>query len=385
MAETRGGPLTEKAQIRLCVVLPHVAQYFSPLFDALAKDPRIALQVVYASKAGLRPMFDAGFGREVAWDVPLVDGHPHVFLDDSSDSRGRVPLRSLPRLLSSVREADVVVIHGHASLLAWAAAVAAWLCKVPYLTRSDATQRTVRPHWDPRTLLAKWFARRSNGALASSERNAALQRELGSTYTPLVPLTVDVSRFAREARSVTRLEARRRLGLPDGPVVGYVGKFVAHKRIMDLVEAVHLMHPRPHLLFAGDGPLRGSLEQRADGEEGITILGFQNQLSMPAVLAALDVLVLPSDYEPWGLIVHEALSCGVVPVVSDMVGCGPEIVEGRGQIYPVADVHALAAAVSRALATDGEAFGEHVQAFIKQYSIEQTAQQYIDAVSAVAP
>lgn len=59
--------------------------------------------------------------------------------------------------------------------------------------------------------------------------------------------------------------------------------------------------------------------------------------------------MLPSDHEPWGLVVNEAMLAGVPPVVSDRVGCACDLVRGTGYIYPCGDTGALAAALHRAL------------------------------------
>ncbi len=83
------------------------------------------------------------------------------------------------------------------------------------------------------------------------------------------------------------------------------------------------------------------------------VAGFQNQTELPAWYAAADVLVLPSDGgETWGLVVNEALACGTPAVVSDAVGCAPDLALDRdpgrtGAVFAVGDPAALADAVER--------------------------------------
>ena len=77
----------------------------------------------------------------------------------------------------------------------------------------------------------------------------------------------------------------------------------------------------------------------------VTFGGFLNQTEMPQAYAASDCLVLPSDAgETWGLVVNEAMACGMPAIVSDQVGCGPDLVlEGRtGAVFPLGDMDALA-------------------------------------------
>ncbi len=79
------------------------------------------------------------------------------------------------------------------------------------------------------------------------------------------------------------------------------------------------------------------------------MVGFVNQSDMPATLVLGDILVLASEVEPRGLVVKEAMACGLLPVASARVGCAPDLVEGVGGTFPVGDVKALAAALDRAV------------------------------------
>jgi glycosyltransferase involved in cell wall biosynthesis len=117
---------------------------------------------------------------------------------------------------------------------------------------------------------------------------------------------------------------------------------------MDVLNAFSLANvPDSYLIFAGDGPLRSSLEHKAK-ELGIAhrirFLGFMNQSQLPSVYRAADLLVLPSYYEPFGLVVNEGMLCGLPVVVSDRVGAKFDLVRPgeNGYVFPVGNVNALA-------------------------------------------
>jgi glycosyltransferase involved in cell wall biosynthesis len=118
---------------------------------------------------------------------------------------------------------------------------------------------------------------------------------------------------------------------------------------LDLLEAFARANvPNSYLVFAGDGPLRTSIEQRAcelGVSERVHILGFVNQSQLPSVYCASDLLVLPSLYEPFGFVVNEAMLCGCPVAVSDRVGAKYDLVrQGEtGCIFATGDVDALAA------------------------------------------
>jgi glycosyltransferase involved in cell wall biosynthesis len=98
--------------------------------------------------------------------------------------------------------------------------------------------------------------------------------------------------------------------------------------------------------MVGDGELRPALEKlAAEAAPGrVKFLGFRNQSELPALYDLCDVFVLPSAFEPWGLVVNEVMNAGKTVVVSDQVGSGPDLVrEGEnGSIFPAGDVAALA-------------------------------------------
>jgi len=108
---------------------------------------------------------------------------------------------------------------------------------------------------------------------------------------------------------------------------------------------------------------------------------------MPAVYAAADVIVLPSDgLETWGLAVNEAMACGLPAVVSDAVGCGPDLVEQgvTGAVFPVAQIALLAAAMEAAISLDLTAVRQHLAARMQIYSPLGAAKGMMEAAAVLA-
>jgi len=131
-------------------------------------------------------------------------------------------------------------------------------------------------------------------------------------------------------------EARQRFNLhPERRRIVYSGRLVTQKRVDLLIDAFSKIAPqRPEwdLIIAGDGGLRDELTARVPAEirDRVRWLGFiddQNVLS--AVYRLSDVLVLPSDYEPWAVVINEAVAAGMAVVASDVVGAAQELVVDR--------------------------------------------------------
>jgi glycosyltransferase involved in cell wall biosynthesis len=102
------------------------------------------------------------------------------------------------------------------------------------------------------------------------------------------------------------------------------------------------------LIFAGDGPLYAQLQAEASAlgiASRVRFLGFVNQSQLPAIYKSADVMVLPSEYEPFAVVVNEAMCCGCPVIVSDQVGAARDLIAPiRPEfIFPCGDIDALAA------------------------------------------
>ena len=143
----------------------------------------------------------------------------------------------------------------------------------------------------------------------------------------------------------------------------------------------------PYLVIVGDGEERADLEARSAGIEGVRFCGFRNQSELPRFFDLASVFVLPSQHEPWGLIVNEVMNAGRAVIISDDVGCGPDLITDgvEGCVFPVGDIGALADALRRVLASDAEAaaMGDRARARIAGWSFEEDVQGLRRALAAV--
>lgn len=161
-----------------------------------------------------------------------------------------------------------------------------------------------------------------------------------------------------------------------------MGKLIALKGIPVLIEALARLAAfgrAVRLVVVGSGPLARELADMANARSlPATFVGFVNQARMPEVYAAADVLVLPSNSETWGLVVNEAFACRLPAIVSDRVGCAPDMITERltGTVVPVGDVERLADAIDHWTHV-------HNDAAIRR-ALEETTARYSPASSAKA-
>jgi glycosyltransferase involved in cell wall biosynthesis len=147
--------------------------------------------------------------------------------------------------------------------------------------------------------------------------------------------------------------------------------------------------PDAQLVFAGDGEMRHALERWADAHlrGRVTFLGFMNQSEIPVAYRSADLLVLPSSREPWGAVVNEAMNFGIPALVSDQVGCGPDLVTPgqTGDIFAASDQSSLARAL-RTLLKDTDALtamGLEARARIGRWGFAEAAAGLADALHAL--
>lgn len=370
---------------RLAVICSHPIQYYAPLFRELAKS--VDLHVYFAHKATPQQQADAGFGVGFEWDSDLVSGYSNSFLENVAADPGvhhfaGCDTPGVAAKLAAGGFGAVLVMGWH--LKTYLQAI--WAARrrgLPILVRGDSHLATPRHPLKRLTkeLLYPAFLRQFAAALYVGQRSRAYYEAY--RYPPFrlffSPHSVDTLWFATRASHAERVRQRAQIGVsPVTRVVLLAGRLVPFKRPLDLVEACAILRSRRadiHLLVAGDGELRGEIEERCR-QRGVplTMLGFRNQSQMPAAYAAGDVLVLPSDAsETWGLVVNEAIACGRPVLVSDGCGCALDIraSEGVGLTFRAGDVTDLADGLSRIL--QGSPDAEACARFSTAYGLAASA------------
>lgn len=274
---------------------------------------------------------------------------------------GALDLRHPHRIAHSKRQAaswivrdvlgagvDIVVCHGYRTLPYATALTVARLKRTQVILRSDTnidairgggrakrtTRRVVGRTLIPRDAIA-WTIGTKNAVFWSAEFGVA-QLELIPFDTPRLPGGIPPRARSRQIDDPLR--------------VLYVGRLVSRKRVEDAIAAARLVGDRiPWILtVVGRGPEQDHLRLLAAGDERIRFVGAIAHDDLGSYFAESDVLVLPSSYEPWGLVVNEALGFGLRVIASDAVGAAADLItDANGAVFPVGEVEALAAELIR--------------------------------------
>jgi glycosyltransferase involved in cell wall biosynthesis len=360
--ETLGEPAS------IAVVNSHPIQYFAPLYAYLNAATDVDVTVLYCTDIGLRRTGVTGFGQSFVWDIDLLHGYESIFLGRRARVRNAGGFFSLivPEIWTEIRSGkyDAVIIHGHRYAVYWLALLAAKVSGVKVMMRCETHLGLKRGRWKRllRRPLIGMLCLLCDRLLAIGTANRHFYRDLGVSEGKinLVPYTVDNERFIQasclsDAERLRKLDA---LGVaPDKPVLLYASKFQRRKHPDDVLRAAAELRKRGTeftLLMVGDGEMRNDLEQLARELhlDDVVFAGFINQSILPTIFGVSDVFVLPSEDEPWGLIVNEVMCAGLPIVVSDEVGCVPDLVVhgDNGFLFKAGDVAGLVDALQPLLA-----------------------------------
>ncbi|MCC6217538.1 MAG: glycosyltransferase family 4 protein [Polyangiaceae bacterium] len=295
-------------------------------------------------------------------------------------------LAALARLVAHFRRERFDLVHVHTPKASLVGALAARMAGVPHVVGTAHGLR-VPVAGDPATR-AGWIA--AERAIASlvdvllveSREDAAAAPRLGLRPRREVRWIgggIDLVRFSPSARAAElRAGVREELGVPPGAlVVGFVGRLVEEKGVLDLVRAIGTVRqriPGAHALIVGAPDLekadavRVTAGVRSGPREGCTFTGLRHDVER--LHAAFDVFCLPSRREGLPRVAMEAAAMGVPSVLSDVRGCREIVDEGvEGLLVPPGDVPALAGALERLL-TDA-ALAQRLGAAARERALRQ--------------
>jgi glycosyltransferase involved in cell wall biosynthesis len=390
-------------KIRLGILSTHPIQYHAAWFRELAAQSYLDTHVYYSHRATPQEQARAGFGVEFDWDIPLLTGYPHSFLRNVATSPGNGSFFGFdtPEIGNIIRsgEYDAVLVNGWHYKSAWQAI---WACRqsaVKVLVRGDSHLQTPRSTLKKavKSLGYRCFIPRFSACLAVAKWSREYFLHYGARPERVffVQHAVENERIAAECANLqhTLSQLRQRWRLDEKAIVlMFAGKFIDKKRPMDFVQAVGKAARQGVAvqgLMVGDGPRRAACEELVRTHDiPVRFTGFLNQSQIVAAYVACDLLILPSDAgETWGLVVNEAMACGRPCIVSDAVGCGPDLIQQgeTGATYPIGNVDMLAALIIdfAKYPSNLGTMGANAQNRVKQYSVQAAVDGVLGCLAAI--
>jgi glycosyltransferase involved in cell wall biosynthesis len=388
----------------LAVIETHPVQYHAPVFRQVEQEYGLPVTAIYGSDFSVSGYRDQEFGVDIAWDTDLLSGYRQRFLarvaSGGARTLGEVSARGLFNALKEVQPA-AVMLQGYSPAFNRAAIRAGLRLGRPLLFRAETTDhaRARGPVLAlTRRVVLSLMYRSFDRLLYIGTRSREHYERLGVTPERLVfsPYCVDTTSFqtGEEERDALRTKGRMELHIPTGRhVLLFSGKLTARKGGHLIVEAVRRLSPSDRsnttIVFLGDGDQRQFLKAASEDRPAvdIRIVGFRNQTELSRYFHAADALVLPSCYaETWGLVVNEALHHGLPCVISEAVGCLPDLLTPSvtGEICQTADVESLGEAIRRVRRLrDSRLVRDQCRARASQFSLGRAAAGIRDAFASV--
>ncbi len=347
--------------MRIAILWTGLSGYLNACLKALARHDQAQLLVVHQIPEANAPFDDAQF----AWMKNRLEWRTEKDLGSLSDR---------------VRDFDpeILVFAGwhlaHYRQVARERAGKSWRV----MTMDNCWLATIRQRLA--VLASPWFPRPlADAAWLAGERQAVFARKLGFEERNIMRGLYSCDLPPMEEAYLQRVQARR----PLGRAFLFVGRFIEEKGIDTLAAAYasyreRSLDPWP-LICCGAGPLSNHIEGRA----GISVRGFVQPDQLPSIFAQVGCLLLPSRFEPWAVVVHEAAAAGLPILASERVGSIVHLVQPglNGFIFDAGDTEGLARLlirISNSSAQRLEAMSEASHCLSLQYSPTRWAETLLD-------
>jgi glycosyltransferase involved in cell wall biosynthesis len=330
---------------------------------------------------------DVAFVHEAltqAWGYEL--GHPRDSLLPSGPMKA---LRAIRQRLAT-HEYSLLHLAGWGHPVLFGALVLSASRGIPVIVETDTPLPHALSAWKrlAKAVLYRLLFRLPSMFLPAGSRQAAYLRHyrVQEHRIRTAQMTVDVRNMLSYSASLqpeVKVNVLRRYGIPEHRVrLLYVGRLQAEKGLHDLVRAFEKLRDHSHdvsLLIAGDGDLRTWVEQRASRKQNIYYLGRLAGENLWDTFSVSDIFVLPSHFENWGLVVNEAMACGLPVIVTDRVGCSDDLVRSgvTGLIVPAQSPESLFSAMKMLAFDDAlrSRMGGEARRLIQAWTLENCARQ----------
>lgn len=368
---------------RVVLLTEIIAPYRIPVFNELAKHREIDLEVIFLAETDPSLRQWQIYKNEISFRYQVLRSW-----------RKRFGLQNilLNAGLSAALEAakpDAIVCGGYNYLASWQSLYWARQKSVRFLVWVESNARDRRSGDPAKEFLKRKFLCNSGGVIVPGKSSFEYVRgySVPQKNIFIAPNAVDIELFACRAEEARRNQfaVREKLGLPQRYFL-YVGRLVPEKGVFDLVEAYGTLsqdlRKKIGLLMVGDGAARDALVGMVPA--GVGVHDFVQRDELGAFYALADALVFPTHSDPWGLVVNEAMACGLPIIASEAAGCVADLLEDgwNGRVVASKATHELALAMTT-LATDDalrHAMGKRSRERIAGFSPQACAEGIVTAV-----
>jgi glycosyltransferase involved in cell wall biosynthesis len=365
---------------RLVILTEIIAPYRIPVFNELARHDGIDLHVIFLAEndPGLRDW--QVYKEEIRFSYEVLPSWRQRF-----GGYNLLLNRGVRKALERAAP-DAIVCGGYNYPASWQALRWAAGNKVPFILWVESTDQDFRRRNPLIELLKRKFVRYCSAFVVPGKSSFEYVRNHGAREQDIftAPNAVDIKLFSGKAIVVREDDTRLRQALRLPPrFFLFVGRLVREKGVFDLISAYGRLSAELRsvvsLVLVGEGAAHDELVRRASqvNPGRVQFAGFVHRDQLAGYYALAETFVFPSHSDPWGLVVNEAMACGLPIIASDAAGCTADLVQdqGNGRVVHRGDVAQLASAMEE-LGQDPalrERMGNHSRERIFRYSPEACA------------
>lgn len=350
------------------------------------------VKVFYTWGQAQGKVIDKDFGIEREWDIDLLSGYDHSFVQNTSSEPGSHHYNGIinPSLISEVKafNPDKIIVYGwkfksHLQLIRH------FKGKIPLYFRGDSTLLDDAAGFSIkkslRRLLLQWVYGHVDFALSPGTASDKYFLNAGLSAKQIIraPHAIDNERFSNQIDGnlsfrEESLTWRRELSISDHTCIFlYAGKLQGLKNPELLIRSFLRLksnYKDVFLVMVGNGELENQLKEKysneIDFQKYIQFLPFQNQSMMPVIYRLGDVYVLPSNSETWGLAINEAMACGRPVIASDKCGAAADMIKENenGFIFKAGDENDLYNCMKKMVNADLVSMGASAQETVQHFS-----------------
>ena len=333
---------------KLAIVTTHPIQYQVPLFKKITYLNKFEADVYFASKQGLRSKYiDKEFKKKINWNIDLTSGYKYFFSKENNNDINNFFL-SFKNLKENLfkKKYDAILLLGWNNILYLKSFILARIYNTPIILRVETNSKNKINFFKKiiKNIILSFFFKYIDYFLYIGKSNREFFLELGVDKKKLfaAPYSVDNSFFANKKDIKNTVNKRFKK-----KIILFVGKFISRKNGKEFLNLAFLFKNFNEYKFVmiGEGNEKKSYFAyiKKNKLENVKILGFKNQKELREIYREAFLLIVPSKYETWGLVINEAMASDL-PVIctSNCSGSRDLIKNGsNGFIYNLKDLNFL--------------------------------------------
>jgi glycosyltransferase involved in cell wall biosynthesis len=343
--------MSENLKIKVALIHNIVSPYRIPIFEGISNHPLIDLTVFFCAKSH----------KIREWEIIHSEKYKYKFLSgitiEFRDIVYHINYNIIPIILR--KQFDVVIIGGSSDFTTQIAFILSKLVGTPIILWSEGIDNSKGRIGKMVSPIFNYIIKHSNAIIIPGTVSKDYHMRVGAPQNNIfiAPNIVDNDYFITQSAffKQTKVQIKKEMKVEEKKIIIFVGQLIKRKGIDNLIQAVNKLNKTGDiiLLIVGNGPLRSELEDicKVLKNQNVFFTGWIDENEKVKYYSIADIFVLPTLFDVWGLVVNEAMCCGLPVITTTTAGCAFDMVfDGEnGFVVKPDDNNELAKAIKKIL------------------------------------